>query len=246
MVHIEGRIGVGHVFVDGDEIDYKGPGIPRGVQWLHVIPEEYYPSNLERSTINCFTDTLAGRTAMREWLTSHCLLRSYEYSEAIHMKIEEYLESKAFETNKECILKAGALRLLEDTGVFHARLKANRLDPSDPELLEKLNDPAILIKGPILNCSIVYEGKNCTGDSMPVPDGRSYPDLSQIVRTIQPPPVTTWDNCISSVSVQTGKIMLFDVSYFKNPQLILYGPLKSYNLDELCFDNVTSSLRQLP
>jgi len=255
MVFVEGSFKVGHVLVNGVEIELEGKEIPDEIMYLHIVPWEYCNMKQKDRTINCFTNTDDGKAAMEGWLKRNGLWNIYQNGEILLAEVIKYINTKAYETNREEILRTIAKNVRQSTRSFVEKLTKKDLKLTDPDLLKKLNNPEFLLMGPQMHSSLAYEAPNCMGPNPITTDDVMYlkspsfiPDLSAIAWTVNPlpppPPAEHWGNKISSAKVPSGCLRLFDGKNYALPRLDLWGgPNVQYDtLGE--WDNRAKSLQQ--
>lgn len=245
------EIKVGNVYVDGVKIVYVPPGIPPGVKWMHVIPKKYNHSNLPKSFIFCFTNTVKGRAAMLLWLTANKLADIFLRDDALLEKIKNFISTKRYKKVEKFLLRRLRENIRRDTQEYLDLLTVMGIDPWAPNVLQEINTPESMVSHSDTHCSKVFKENNYgdnPGQEATTENMMLLADKTFIPILKSPPwPTPGWDDEISSAQVDSGCLRLFDLFYYGGIQLFLWGPLGYYPyLEDFAFDNRASSIQQSP
>jgi hypothetical protein len=207
-VQLNGRLICGDKGIDDD----------LKIKWIHLLPQTYCGENLKKSTIYCFEDNFVGIRGMYHWLYTQGLVHQFGFGEALRCHVMEYFMHRNDE-QKQAINEEIRDFIKGKNAQFNNQLKELDIDVIDSNIVEKVHEVDRLVKGPILNCSVIFDQPGFMGSAYCIPNCVFYADLNMI----------GWPNRIKSAIVSDGCLRLFRQINYGGEMLVLWGPNGRYS-----------------
>jgi hypothetical protein len=234
-----------HIILDGVEIEHITEDEVKEIKWVYVTQQSY-----ANHTIYLFTN----EPDLLVWLESVGLKDSYIEAEKNRQAAIEFMETDEYKDNVAQIHDIQQIQIKGATRTFLKILDKLEIDPSDPDLVNKVEKKQNILTGRILHTSAVFAEKGYKNQMGPDPpkhplvpnpqpliitDGTTIDDMKAYIG---------WNLHISSVIVYNGHLRLYAGPHLGFPVLDL-GPgrvdIPDLSIQNYGFDDKAQSLQQI-